>query len=130
MHNVIMVPEDLRTIILEIARKFYRRFQPMATANVTGPPPPWHAPYPAPRNTPATIRREDVLDMIKQSAETSSRDYILIDLRRNDHEVHKIDRHLTLLWKELSKAGRHHPQFDQPSCAELVPYHTNFVHAL
>ncbi|KAH6866000.1 hypothetical protein AA0119_g12969 [Alternaria tenuissima] len=58
----------------------------MTTASVTGSPPPWHAAYPAPRNTPATIRREDVLDMIKQSAETSSRDYILVDLRRNDHE--------------------------------------------
>ncbi|XP_014561541.1 hypothetical protein COCVIDRAFT_86387 [Bipolaris victoriae FI3] len=58
----------------------------MATASVTGPPPPWHAAYPAPRNTAATIRREVVLDMIKQSAETSSRNYILIDLRRNDHE--------------------------------------------
>ncbi len=59
----------------------------MATASITSPPSPWHAAYPAPRNTPATIRREDVLDMIKQSAETSSRDYILVDLRRNDYEV-------------------------------------------
>ncbi|KAJ4989597.1 hypothetical protein SVAN01_04974 [Stagonosporopsis vannaccii] len=58
----------------------------MATASVTSPPPPWHSAYPAPRNTPATIRREDVLNMIKQSAETSSRDYVLVDLRRNDHE--------------------------------------------
>ncbi|KAH6637991.1 Rhodanese-like domain-containing protein [Boeremia exigua] len=58
----------------------------MATASITGSPPPWHAAYPAPRSTPATIRRESVLDMIKQSRETSSSDYILIDLRRNDHE--------------------------------------------
>lgn len=98
-----MIPERLRTMIFEVARVFHKRFRTMATASVTGSPPPWHAAYPAPRSTPATIRREDVLDMIKRSADRSSRDYILIDLRRNDHEVHTIDRHHTLLWKELSK---------------------------
>lgn len=92
----LMDPERLRTMIPEVARKFSKHFQTMTTVGVTGPPPPWHAAYPAPRNTAVTIRREVVLDMIKQSAETSSRNYILIDLRRNDHEVHKIGRHLTL----------------------------------
>ena len=101
--TLLMSPEHLRTMIFQVARVFHKRFRTMATASVTDSPPPWHAAYPAPRNTPATIRREDVLDMIKQSAETSSRDYILIDLRRNDYEVHTIDRYLTLLWKELSK---------------------------
>lgn len=101
--TLLMIPGRLRTTILDVAREFHKRFQTMATASVTGSPPPWHAAYPAPRNTPATIRREDVLEMIKQSADTSSKDYILIDLRRNDHEVHTIDRHLSFLWKELSK---------------------------
>ncbi|KAH8688905.1 Rhodanese-like domain-containing protein [Phaeosphaeriaceae sp. PMI808] len=55
----------------------------MATA---GTPSPWHAAYPAPRNSPATISREEVLDMIKRSAETPNRDYVLVDLRRNDYE--------------------------------------------
>lgn len=59
----------------------------MATASTPSTPSPWHAAYPAPRNSPATISREDALDMIKQSAETSSRDYVLVDLRRNDYEV-------------------------------------------
>lgn len=59
----------------------------MATASTTSPPSPWHAAYPAPRSNPATIRREDVLDMFKQSAKTSSKDYVLVDLRRNDYEV-------------------------------------------
>ncbi|KAF3038544.1 hypothetical protein E8E12_008786 [Didymella heteroderae] len=58
----------------------------MAPASVTSPPPPWHAAYPAPRTTPVTILREDVLNMIKRSASTSSKEYILVDLRRNDHE--------------------------------------------
>jgi hypothetical protein len=130
LHNIIMVPGDLRTFILKVARKFHRRFQTMATASVTGPPPPWHAAYPAPRNTPATIRREDVLDMIKQSAETSSRDYVLIDLRRNDHEVCTIEHRLSPPFRELSKLGRHHPRFNQPSRTEFVPYYTDPVHAL
>lgn len=125
-----MVPWDLRTIILEVAHKFHRRFQTMATASVTGPPALWHAAYPAPRNTPATIRREDVLDMIKQGAETSSRDYVLVDLRRNDHEVCHIAHHLTSPFKELSELGRHYPRFNQSSCTEFVPYHTNPIHAL
>lgn len=78
----------------------------MATASVT---PPWHAAYPVPRITPATIRREDVLDMIKQTAETSSKDYILVDLRRNDIEVCNISRYFMLPFKELSNVGRYHP---------------------
>jgi arsenical-resistance protein 2 len=59
----------------------------MATESIASSPSPWHAAFPTPRNTPATIGREDVLDMIKQSAKNSTRDYVLIDLRRNDYEV-------------------------------------------
>lgn len=59
----------------------------MATASTASTPSPWHAAYPTPRNSPATISREEVLDMIKRSAETPSRDYVLIDLRRTDYEV-------------------------------------------
>ncbi|KAF2009477.1 Rhodanese-like protein [Aaosphaeria arxii CBS 175.79] len=58
----------------------------MTTENTATTPPPWHAAYPAPRNSPATISREEVLDMIKRSVETSTSDYVLVDLRRNDHE--------------------------------------------
>lgn len=36
---------------------------------------------------PRTIQREEVLEMIRRGKETSSQDYVLIDLRRNDHEV-------------------------------------------
>jgi hypothetical protein len=61
--------------------------QTMATASITSPLSPWYAAYPTPRKPPATICREDVLDMIKESAKTSNRDYILVDLRRNDYEV-------------------------------------------
>jgi hypothetical protein len=122
-----MVSNGPCTITLPIASKFYRRFQTMATASVT---PPWHAAYPAPRTTPATICREDVLDMIKQAAQTSSRDYILIDLRRSDLEVCNSGRYFMFLFKELSNVGRYYPRFDQPPRAELVPYYTDLIHAL
>lgn len=57
------------------------------TATATSMPPPWHAAYPLPRNSPATISREEVLGMIKRSVENPNRDYVLVDLRRNDFEV-------------------------------------------
>lgn len=122
-----MVPNGLRTTNLLIASIFYRRFRTMATASVV---PPWHAGYPAPRIAPATIRREDVLNMIKQSAETSSRDYVLVDLRRNDLEVCNMNRCPMLPLEKLSNVGWHHPQFDQSSRPELIPYYTHLVHTL
>jgi hypothetical protein len=99
----------------------------MATTSVVTS---WHAAYPAPRISPATIRREDVLDMIKRSAETSSRDYVLIDLRRNDFEVCNMNQCPMLLFEELSNVGWYYPQFNQSPRAELAPYYTNLVHTL
>lgn len=53
----------------------------------------WHAAYPAPTSTPTLIRREKVLKMMKQSAESSSRDFVLVDLRGNDYQVTLIFAH-------------------------------------
>ncbi|KAK7185549.1 hypothetical protein DPSP01_010771 [Paraphaeosphaeria sporulosa] len=58
----------------------------MDNENVIDPPTPWHAAYPAPRNPAATICREEVLRMMKQSAETASKNYVLVDLRRSDYQ--------------------------------------------
>ena len=45
---------------------------------------PWYSKYPVARTrSPASISREYVLDMIKGG----QKDFILIDLRRADHEV-------------------------------------------
>lgn len=45
---------------------------------------PWHAAYPAPRTTdPGALAKEDVLGMLQRDEQ----DFVLIDLRRNDHEV-------------------------------------------
>jgi len=48
---------------------------------------PWHAAYPAPRNKDVqSISREDLLDWIKHGRKPGQ-DFILVDLRRADHEV-------------------------------------------
>jgi arsenical-resistance protein 2 len=48
---------------------------------------PWHAAYPAPRNkNPHSISREDLLQRL-ESGQKSGKDFLLVDLRRTDHEV-------------------------------------------
>lgn len=51
---------------------------------------PWHAAYPKPKNTaPDVISRSEVLERLNRG-EQPGRDFLLIDLRRNDHEVRPI----------------------------------------
>lgn len=51
-------------------------------------PPPWYAAYPAPSNkSPASITREQVLSMLKEENSSVQKDFVLVDLRRIDHEV-------------------------------------------
>ncbi|KAM0420893.1 hypothetical protein ACHAPT_011282 [Fusarium lateritium] len=48
---------------------------------------PWHAAYPPPLNkTSAAMTRQAVLEMMKDSKNVAGKDYVLIDLRRTDHE--------------------------------------------
>ncbi|EXL39431.1 hypothetical protein FOCG_17967, partial [Fusarium oxysporum f. sp. radicis-lycopersici 26381] len=48
---------------------------------------PWHAAYPPPLNkTPAAMTRQAVLEMMKDSKNIAGKNYVLIDLRRTDHE--------------------------------------------
>ncbi|GAB1315227.1 Arsenical-resistance protein 2 [Madurella fahalii] len=48
-------------------------------------PAPWHAAYPAPKSEVTTISREEVLAMLKATP-LGSRDFVLVDLRRNDFD--------------------------------------------
>ena len=63
-----------------------------ATANTTtksdqNPELPWYAAYPSPRHdTSPSISRVEVLQLFRDGQE-AGRDFILIDLRRADHEV-------------------------------------------
>ena len=67
----------------------------MATAESTNPSDapaaPWYAAYPAPKSEAATVSREEVLAMLKVSP-LGSRDFVLVDLRRNDFEVSDVCR--------------------------------------
>jgi arsenical-resistance protein 2 len=47
---------------------------------------PWHAAFPAPRNTASSISREEMLQWMREGKQ-AGKDYVLVDLRRNDHEV-------------------------------------------
>ncbi|KAI0485114.1 Rhodanese-like protein [Xylariaceae sp. FL0804] len=45
--------------------------------------PPWHAAYPSPRTTePGAVTRDEVMEMLRGAR----RDFVLVDLRRNDYE--------------------------------------------
>ncbi|EGX46912.1 hypothetical protein AOL_s00097g338 [Orbilia oligospora ATCC 24927] len=45
---------------------------------------PWHAAFPSPRTTkPGALTRKDVLELLQKEG---SKDFVLVDLRRNDYE--------------------------------------------
>lgn len=54
--------------------------------NQTAPEAPWHAAYPAPKSEAVGIFQSDLLAMLEDGKEPG-KDYILVDLRRNDHAV-------------------------------------------
>jgi arsenical-resistance protein 2 len=47
---------------------------------------PWHAAYPAPKSEAVGMSQSDLLAMMQDGKEPG-KDFILIDLRRNDHAV-------------------------------------------
>jgi len=60
----------------------------MASAQADDAPAiPWHAAYPSPRDAQLkSLTREQVLEMLKSGASVLGKDFLLIDVRRNDHE--------------------------------------------
>ena len=49
---------------------------------------PWQAAFPAPKDVElGALGREEVLQMIKSVDGGATRDFVLVDVRRNDHEV-------------------------------------------
>ena len=49
--------------------------------------PAWHDAYPQPREGPPdSIQRDELLDRIR-SGQKAGKDFLLVDLRRNDHQV-------------------------------------------
>jgi hypothetical protein len=50
---------------------------------------PWFSAYPAPRSVAQPITRSELLRWLKEGNE-AERDFVLVDLRRTDHEVSTI----------------------------------------
>ncbi|CAK7235578.1 hypothetical protein SBRCBS47491_009340 [Sporothrix bragantina] len=58
----------------------------MASTQDEQPDAPWHAAYPDPTSDVVFISREDVLALLNDSTLVAGKDYLLVDLRRNDHQ--------------------------------------------
>lgn len=58
-----------------------------ATTQDTQAQAPWHAAYPDPKADVVFLTREEVLALLQDPQAVAGKDYVLIDLRRNDHEV-------------------------------------------
>lgn len=89
---------------------------------------PWHAAYPPPSSTePGKMTRQQVLSLLKSSDKVAGRDFVLVDLRRNDHEV-RASRDLDLYPRPVFTdilfriVGRHHSRVYQPAGPEPVSY--------
>lgn len=48
---------------------------------------PWHAAYPSPASTAVFLPQKTVLEWMESGEKIVGRDFVLVDLRRNDHEV-------------------------------------------
>jgi arsenical-resistance protein 2 len=48
---------------------------------------PWHAAYPKPVSTAVFLPQETVLEWMESGEKVPGRDFVLVDLRRMDHEV-------------------------------------------
>jgi arsenical-resistance protein 2 len=53
----------------------------------TAAPAPWYNAYPAVKAAAPTITRAEVLDLLRNAKSVAGKDFVLVDLRRNDHEV-------------------------------------------
>ncbi|KAL3587732.1 hypothetical protein FPOAC2_13631 [Fusarium poae] len=70
---------------------------------------PWHAAYPAPEHQPESLTREEVLKSMKEVSSVAKQDFVLIDLRRNDHELYGVFKAAGLrkiIWYCSSSRGR------------------------
>lgn len=60
------------------------------TAQPTDNSPPWHAAFPSPRTIEVdAIQRDELLARFK-AGERPGKDFVLVDLRRNDHAVGRV----------------------------------------
>jgi hypothetical protein len=89
---------------------------------------PWHAAFPAPRNTARSISREEMLQWMREGKQ-AGKDYVLVDLRRNDHEV---SAGRLYHWScdctcTDRNSGRNDQGFAEPARSELVLFSVDGV---
>lgn len=58
----------------------------MAASSRTDVPQPWHAAYPTPTSQAAALPRRELLNWL-EGAKVNGKDYVLVDLRRDDFAV-------------------------------------------
>lgn len=106
------------------------------TAASGDPLPPWYAGYPAPKLEAATISREDVLLMLRDGKNIAGKDFVFVDLRRNDHEVHRPSRLFAPaitgyprigLRADALLLGRDNSRIHQPARSEPLAHHSHLV---
>lgn len=85
---------------------------PDAGATATAAPEaPWHAAYPTPKiSEPASLTREEVLDMLKKRSQgPANSDFVLVDVRRNDHQVSRDSQYPVPAWSQNLRRVGHDP---------------------
>ena len=120
------------------ARALYLKASTMASTTEAGgsAPGPWYASYPAPKSEAAGVSREDVLHMLRDEGDSAGRDFILVDLRRNDHEVCNPSVCLFFCLPTTADEfnafppGRDDSRIHQLACPKFVAYHSHPVRGL
>lgn len=93
---------------------------------------PWHEAYPNPKNTAETISRSEVLERLNHG-EQPGRDFLLVDLRRNDHAV----RHIVYGAESYlssnaysSPVGWHHSRLVESASPKSLPHPSDPIQPL
>ena len=90
---------------------------------------PWHSAYPAPKNSnPSAVSRDEVRKWLDEGL-IPGKDFVLVDLRRADHEVYT-PNHINAFKLLISTTGRDDSGLDQPPCAKPVSKHPTTLHTL
>lgn len=96
--------------------------------NEAGQEVPWHEAYPAPQSEAAGISQSELLAMLEDGKE-AGKDFVLVDLRRNDHAVGEAQAD-ECGWLTAHFPGRYDRRLDKSACAEFVFLYPGLVQAV